>query len=310
MEKTINISIKQRRRKLFFVFLVIILSYHLVAIPFLFLYPPANNETVPRLLNIFYTKIQLKRETISSYIETSIVLSYLKNSEFARSMLSVITQCYFLFIPLVFYKKTNAKFYISKMITTGTADRRGILLFWIVLFSMILYVIICSAYFTPQKFPPFNMTYMIFWIRYIFVVCFLVPFGEELLFRGIVINEIKYCYNLSPCVTIFFQAMLFFLLHFLFSSGYPLVTLQIGIVMGIFAFYTNSLLYSTLYHICYNIFILLRQTGYINLAEYKISYFILIPLTFLFFLLYILFIILFINHMKTLAFSVKDHNAL
>jgi hypothetical protein len=92
----------------------------------------------------------------------------------------------------------------------------------------------------------------------------------------------------------------------LLSNNLPSVTLLLGIVTGIFAFYTNSLLFSLLYHICYNSFVLLMQTGAVNLSRYKIPYFIIIPLTFLFFFVNILLIILFIRYMKKKPVFIDD----
>jgi membrane protease YdiL (CAAX protease family) len=247
---------------------------------------------------ILYKNIQENNELYKLYIEKKPVLSMLAHSELARSILFIFVQAFFLVIPLFFYKKAIIKTYILRIKTTGSMDRRGILFFLANLFSMIIYIIICSAYSGPQDFPLFNLKYIIFWIRHIFILCFLAPFCEELLFRGIVQNEIKRCYNISPRLVIFYQACIFFAFHFLLSSNLPSVTFLLGIVTGIFAFYTDSLLYGLLYHMCYNLFILLTQTGIINLFELEISYFIIIPLTFLFFILNIFFIISFIKYIK------------
>jgi membrane protease YdiL (CAAX protease family) len=236
---------------------------------------------------------------INAYIEKSPILSFLKYSQLARTILSVFIQSYIILLSLFFYKRGIKKAYISKIRITDTLDMRGKWLFIATVLSTIIYIIIGSAYFSPQKFPPFDLKNMLFWIPHIFIICFLAPSGEEIFFRGIVLNEMKYCYNISPRLIIFLQALLFFLIHFLFSSSFPLVIFMLGLVTGVFAFYTDSLLYSLIFHVCYNLFILLRQTGVINLSEYKISYYYIFLLILLFFTLNILFILFFIKHMKT-----------
>jgi membrane protease YdiL (CAAX protease family) len=298
MQGKIDQKIKQRRGTLFVFLFSIFLYYSLILFPVLFLYPQDNPETVPRVLLFFYELMQEKHESNKLFIERNAVLSLFARSELIKSVLFIFMQAFFLVIPLFFYRKTIIKTYMSRIKTVGSIDKQAVILFLATLFSMIIYVIICSAYSKPQNLPSFDLKYIIFWTRYIFILCFLAPFCEEFLFRGIVLSEIKHCYNFTPRLIIFSQACIFFVFHFLFANNFPAVTLLLGIVTGIFAFYTNSLLYSLLYHICYNLFIFLMQTGIVNLSEVKISYFIIIPLTFLFFFLNILSVILFIRCIK------------
>jgi membrane protease YdiL (CAAX protease family) len=306
MKNNINQTIKRRRCTLCMMLFMTLLFYNLISVPILFLYPQNSSETVPRTVLFLYNQMQEKRELINLYIDKNPVLSLLTHSELVKSILFILIQCFLFIIPLFFYKKPVILNYLLRMKKTGRLGARGIFLFAAVLFSMIIYVIICSAYITPQNFPPFNLKYMIFWIRYIFILCFFAPFCEEFLFRGIVLDEIKYCYNISPRLLIFCQAFIFFVFHFLLASNLSLVTLLLGIATGIIAFYTNSLLYNLLYHIFYNFFVLLIQTGIINLSAAKISYFFLIPTTFLFFFLHIFLILFFIRYMKTRPIFIEE----
>jgi membrane protease YdiL (CAAX protease family) len=282
--------------------LTIILCNHFMTLLVLFLYPPANIEVVPRLLTPLYNTIILEQDKFVSYINGNAVLSYLKYNELAELILYIIIQSSFLFIPCIFYNKKILKFNISKIVTIRATDILGKLLITFIILLMILYIIISHtisyAFVIPRHFPPLELKYIMFWIRYILIICFISPFCEEILFRGIVLDELKHCYKLSNILIISFQALIFFSFHFLFSNSNPLLILLLGIVMGTLGFYTNSLFYSLLYHICYNLFILLTQIGYIDFSRYQISLFILAILTFLFLILNILFLILFTKHMR------------
>jgi membrane protease YdiL (CAAX protease family) len=250
--------------------------------------------------------MQVKRNLINIYIEKNSVLSFITHSELVKLPIFLLIECFMLFMPLMFYRNQILKVYIPKMKTIEMMDKRGILLFFTAVFSMIAYIIISYSFVNQLTFPLFELKDLFYWLRIIIITCFLVPFGEELFFRGIVLNEIKYCYKFSSRLTIFSQAFIFLFFHILFSSDIQLSIIWIGIITGIFAFYTDSLLYGILYHTCYNLFILLAQTGLVNFAKFKISHFILIPLLILIVVLNILFIILFIKHMKTRPISVKD----
>jgi membrane protease YdiL (CAAX protease family) len=291
-------NIKKRRIKLLIVLLTIVLCNHLMTIPILFLYQPENIELVPRLLTPLYKTILLEQDGSNLYINRNAVLSYLKYNKLAELIIYIFIQSSFLFIPFVFYKKEILKSNISKIISIKIIDIREKLLITFILFSMILYIIISSVFTTPQYFPPLNLMYIIFWMRYILIICFFSPFCEELLFRGIILDELRYCYRFSNLLIILFQALVFFLFHFLFSNSNPLIIFLLGIVMGTLTFYTNSLFYNLLYHICYNLFILLTQTGFINIAKYEISLSFLAYLIILLFILNILSLIIFTKYMK------------
>jgi membrane protease YdiL (CAAX protease family) len=211
-----------------------------------------------------------------------------------------------LFMPLIFYKNKVIKVYIPKMKAIGMIDKCGILLFSAAVFSMIAYIIIGYSFVNQPTSPLFELKNLFYWLRIFIITCFLAPLGEELFFRGIVLNEIRYCYKFSPRLIISSQAFIFLFFHILFRSDLQLSVIWPGIITGIFVFYTDSLLYGLLYHVCYNLFILLMQTGLINFTKYKISYFILISLMHFIVALNILFIIFFIKHMKIKFFSVKD----
>jgi membrane protease YdiL (CAAX protease family) len=303
-------AVVKKRIKLFLVFFAILLCYSFFSLPFLFLYAPEDIKAIPFVSLFFYNKLQAEHDLINAYIETSKVLSYLKYSELAKSIYSIFTQNFLLFLPVVFYKKGSIKYYFLKMKKVGIIDVRGKLLYGGIVLSMILYIIASSSYVAPQYFPPFNFNNIVFWVRYSFILCFLGPFGEELFFRGVVFDEIKQCYNLSPRLIIFYQALVFFIFHVFFSSNISLVIFLVGIISGVFVFYTNSLLYSFIFHVCYNSFIFLCQIGTINLTKYKVLHFVFIPLIILFILLTILFLNLFINNMKTITLSKKNMNGL
>jgi membrane protease YdiL (CAAX protease family) len=301
----------KRIAKLFLVFLAVILGYSFLSVPFLFLYAPEDVNAVPLISIFFYNKLEPKYDLINMYIESSVILSYLKYSELARSIYSIFTQGFLLLLPVAFYKKGSIKYYFARTKAIGTMDRRGKVLYSGVIFATVIFIIISSsASPAPQYFPSFNSGNIIFWVRYSFIICLFGPLGEELFFRGIVFDEIKDCYNLSPRLIIFYQTLVFFIFHLLFSSNISLVIFLIGIATGIFVFYTNSLLYSIIFHVCYNSFVFLCQVGIINISKYKISYFLLAFLLILFLLLIILFMRLFINHMKILLFLDENSNEL
>jgi membrane protease YdiL (CAAX protease family) len=227
---------------------------------------------VPRLLTPLYNKIQTDREAIGAYVRASGFLSTLEESELARSLLSIFFQCGLLLIPLFFYKKGEIKVHILKMKSVGTMDIPGLLLFAAILIATIGHIMISYTFIPAQDFLAFNLNLenLIFWVRYIFILCLLAPLCEELFFRGIILNELKECFNMSARIMIFLQALLFFLMHFLLSGGMPFIIFLIGIATGILAYYTQSLLYCFVFHACYNSFVLLCQTGLINAAGYLI----------------------------------------
>jgi membrane protease YdiL (CAAX protease family) len=242
-------------------------------IPLLLLYTldaPEKIGNVPPVLKLFYTTLHAEYiQPIDSYIENNAVLSYLKHSEIARVTILLLIQSSFLIVPLVFYKKTIIKAPISKMKTAGTVNTRGKLLIALTIVFMLCYLVTSSVGMTPGIFPPFNSEYMVFWVSYIFMDCFSAPLVEELLFRGIVLDEIRLCYTFTPRWAIFYQALLFYGLHIIVGGNFSLFLPLIGIAAGIFCFYTNSLLYGLILHICWNIVAVLLRTGIINITGFR-----------------------------------------
>jgi membrane protease YdiL (CAAX protease family) len=183
------------------------------------------------------------------------------------------------------------------MKTFGAVNTQGKLLIALTMLFILLYLVAGSVYLTPQIFPPFDYKNIIFWVRYIFILCLFGPFVEELLSRGIILDELRRCYILTPRLTIFYQALLFYGLHIMLAGAYSLDTLLFGVATGIFCFYTNSLLYGLILHICWNIGFLLFQTGIINITGFR-AYNFIYPLFFLFLGAVIVCLYLFTRYMK------------
>jgi membrane protease YdiL (CAAX protease family) len=292
--------IKQRRRRLCIAILTLIILYHLVTIPPLFIYTPEKIDEQPAL-TFLYTRINGEHiQSINLFIDNSFLLSVLKHSEIARSIMLLLGCSVFLYIPMIFYRRNIIKFYMPRMKTVKNITIQGKLLILAVIIFMILSIFInflFSGQETSSVFPPFNIRYIVFWIRYIFIVCFFGPYTEELFFRGVFLDEIKECYKLSTRSVIFYQAVVFYGLHVIFSGNFAIQPFLIGIITGIFCFYTNSLLYGFIFHVCNNIIVAMLLTGIINTTGLRISNPVIL-LSFLFIGLTFLCLYLFINQIK------------
>jgi membrane protease YdiL (CAAX protease family) len=296
-------AIKQRRRKLYILFLTVILFYHLLTIPPLLIYTPEKIDEQP-LLTFLYSKIQAEHiQSINLFIDNSHVLSILKRSEIARSIMLLLGCSIPFFMPMLLYRKNTIKIYMPRMKAVKNVATRGNMMFAAIIISMTLSVVVnflFSGQEISSQFPPFNIKHIVFWFRYIFIVCVFGPYSEELLFRGVFLDEIKECYILSPRSIIFCQAVVFYGLHIIFSGNFAIQPLLIGIITGAFCFYTNSLLYGLVLHICNNIIVVMLLTGVINIGKLEVGYSFLL-LSVLFLGLTFLCLHLFIKHMKKVA---------
>jgi membrane protease YdiL (CAAX protease family) len=313
MANIIDPITKPRKKRLIKGFLITVLLYHFTTIPSLIIYSPEKTDSPP-LLTFIYKKIQSSYlQAINSFVDDAYILKIAKRSEAARSIMLILSNSVFLFTPMLYYKKNTIKYYImQKRAKNITVFEK--LLFAIILATIFLNNIIISNYFSPRnllpQLPPFYLKYTIFWFRYIFISCFLGPISEELLFRGILLNEIKECYKTSPCLAIAYQAIVFFVLHIILSGKYSFYLFLVGIITGVFCFYTSSLLYGLVFHICNNIIALILSTSIINFDKLKIDYFsiffinvVLLCATFLFFSI-------FIKRMKRKIITVEYSEAL
>jgi membrane protease YdiL (CAAX protease family) len=295
--------IKQRKRRLYMLFLTVIIFYHLITIPPLLIYTPKKIDEQP-LLTFLYARIkQEHRQSINLFIDNNHVLSNLKHSEIARSIMLLLGCGIPLFMPMILYRRNTIKFYMSRMKTAKGINMQGNLLVAAIIITMMLSIVVnflFSGQEVSSQFPPFNINHIVFWSRYIFIVCFLGTYSEELLFRGIFLDEIKQCYILSPRFMVFCQAAVFYGLHVIFSGNFAIQPLLLGIITGIFCFYTNSLLYGLVLHICNNIIVVILSTGVINIGKSEASDSFLL-LSVLFLGLTFLFLHLFTKHMKKAA---------
>jgi membrane protease YdiL (CAAX protease family) len=178
------------------------------------IYTPEKIDEQP-LLTFLYNRIKQEYiQSINLFIDNSPVLSILKHSEIARSIMLLLGCGIPFFIPMLFYKKNTIKFYMSRM-KIANVTMKGNLLVAVIIISLMLSIVvnfIFSGQEASSQFPPFNIKYIVFWFRYVFIVCFFGPYSEELLFRGVFLDEIKRCYT-SPRFIIFCQAAAFYGLH-------------------------------------------------------------------------------------------------
>lgn len=86
-------------------------------------------------------------------------------------------------------------------------------------------------------------------LEFFSTVC-LVPIAEELLFRGVVLGQLKLRYSTKACVLI--QALLFALFHM--NPIQSLYTFVPGLVLGIVYCQTNNLLVPIICHMIFNLF--------------------------------------------------------
>jgi membrane protease YdiL (CAAX protease family) len=214
----------------------------------------------------------------------------------------ILSSSVFLLLPMFFYRKNTIRFYITRLKTVEIVTIREKLLVTVIIITIPLSGVISSLYFSARqalpRFPPFALEYTIFWFRYIFISFFLGPVSEELLFRGILLGEIKECYKVSPRLVIFYQAAAFYGLHIICSGNCAPYLFLIGIITGVFCFYTNSLLYGLVFHICNNIIAALLATGVINTGRIKINNFVVILASIIFICAAFLCFFLFIKYMK------------
>ena len=301
---------KQRKRSLYMLFLII-LFYHFMTIPLLLIYTPEKIDEAP-LLTFLYARIQPEHiQSINLFIDNSHVLSTLKHSEIARSIMLISCSSLLLFIPMIFYRKNTIKIYMPRMKAVKNVATQGNMMVAAIIIFMTLSTVanfLFSLDFLRQneefaqypQFPPFNIKHIAFWFRYIFFACVFGPYSEELLFRGIFLDEIKRGYTLPPHTVIFYQAAVFYIFHVIFSGNFLLQSFIIGIITGIFCFYTNSLLYGLVLHICNNITAVMLSTGVINIGKLEAGYSFLL-LSILFLGLTFLCLHLFVKHMKKAA---------
>ncbi|MBX4260390.1 CPBP family intramembrane metalloprotease (plasmid) [Clostridium estertheticum] len=99
-------------------------------------------------------------------------------------------------------------------------------------------------------------------------IIILIPIFEEILFRGLIFNELRK--NLNIVVSVILQAMIFGLFHGNLAQG--LYTLLLGAVAAIIYIWTKSIISNIVLHICFNLAgtfiiprILMNTTHYIYL---------------------------------------------
>jgi membrane protease YdiL (CAAX protease family) len=296
------------------VFLTTILLYHVSTIPSLIIYSPEKTD-IPPLLIFLYNSIQSRYiQSVNLFVDNTLVLKIFKHSETARSIMLVFSNSVFLFIPMIIYKKNTVKYYTARGKKAKNITMSEKLLFIIILITILLNGVIISTFYSTRQvmsqFPPLGLKYIIFWLRYIFISCILGPISEELLFRGILLDEIKECYKLPPCLAILYQAIVFFVLHIIISGKYAPYLFLIGIITGVLYFYTSSLVYGLVFHICNNIIAFVLSTGIIDIDGIKMSYFVVFCINIILFCLTFLCFSLFIKRMKRKLVSLECPKAL
>lgn len=92
------------------------------------------------------------------------------------------------------------------------------------------------------------------WIALFVFVCILPAVCEEFVFRGIIINEYYKC---GEIWAIIISSLLFAFVHLSFTA-FPIYFLA-GILLGILAFMTKSVIYPLIAHFLYNVFTLIFE---------------------------------------------------
>jgi membrane protease YdiL (CAAX protease family) len=202
----------------------------------------------------------------------------------------------FLLVPLVFYGRHTISQNIAKIGNVKGVDRQGIFFMLAILSMMTLYLIF--GYTSKRILPPNTGKYTFALVMGSFVMVFLGPFAEEVLFRGILFSEIISCYQLKPVYVILFQAALFYIVHLVVGGQFALTILFLGIIMGTFAFYTKSLFFGFIFHSLYNAVVVIMDI--IDISGNKTLSLSGALLALLFFILSGLFLVFFAKHMRKL----------
>jgi membrane protease YdiL (CAAX protease family) len=200
----------------------------------------------------------------------------------------------FLIVPLVFYGRNTISKNIAKIWNIKSVDRQGIFFMLVILSMMTLYLIF--GYTSKRILPPNTGKYTFALVVSSFVMVFLGPFAEEVLFRGVLFSEIISCYQLKPVYVILFQAIIFYIVHLVVGGQFALTILFLGIITGTFVFYTKSLFFSFIFHSFYNAVVVIMDI--IDISGDKILSPSVAFLALLFFILSGLFLVFFAKHMK------------
>jgi len=174
---------------------------------------------------------------------------------------------FFFFIWLIFYKyKISAE---SLKLVKNKHNFKNI--FIGIIFGLVfqtLFYIFSSIYpnlFSDDylKYFDLNLVRPFTLIISALTLIFLVPFIEEVFFRGILFQKLKGSFSLWIALTI--QSFFFTLTHFqYFSSIYIIFIFILGIVAGIIYHWTNSLKTAVYFHITYNLVWFVWLTYYLK----------------------------------------------
>ena len=115
----------------------------------------------------------------------------------------------------------------------------------ILIICFVVFALLASSYSIPIG-TKFNNSIIGSVVSFILIVLF-APIVEELFFRVILMKKLKIYYRFSITKLILIQAILFYIPH-LVNGNYTFYTFYLGIVSGIFFYYTGSIIHSIILH--------------------------------------------------------------
>ena len=200
--------------------------------------------------------------TLTYFSSTDVFIDFAKKIGFSIKHLANYISILFYIIHLMLYLLlfsndiSQKDIYISKL-----TNRKPKKIISIIIVSFTIFAFLVSSISIPIG-TKFNNSIIGAVVSFLLMVLF-APIAEELFFRVILINHLRRNYEYTIKKIILIQAFLFYIPHLL-NGNYTLYTFYIGIISGIFYYYTESIIYSIILHSLANCATFLLTLNVIN----------------------------------------------
>lgn len=184
--------------------------------------------------------------TLKYFASTNVFIDFANKIGFSINHLAnYISILFYIFHLLLYFLLFNndisrKDIYISKL-----KNKKPKKIISILIVSFTIFAFLVSSISIPIG-TKFNNSIIGAVVSFLLIVLF-APIAEELFFRVILMNHLRRNYQYTIKKIILIQAFLFYIPHLL-NGNYTLYTFYIGIISGIFYYYTESILYSIILH--------------------------------------------------------------
>jgi len=213
---------------------------------------------------------------------TDIFISFANRINFSINHLSNYISILFYIIQLLIYWFLFKSDINNKNIyQINSINKTPKTLISILIICFVVFALLASSYSMPVG-TKYHNSIIGSVVSFILIVL-LAPIVEELFFRVILMNNLRINYRFSNKKLILIQAILFYIPH-LVNGNYTFYTFYLGIVSGIFYYYTRSIIHSIMLHTFANCTYFLLT---LNIINYRLP--ITMPIWLTFFLILFIF---------------------